>query len=170
MLTDQQAGGLMDGAVRRRDVPGKGDCSWLAPKVPAMLTVYKPVAVAASPAAGRDQMAIRRTEVLGYLQSVENSSTGRSWSWPYDGFPDVRVSVAGTTALAELPGVGDEAVAYTARGAVPYDEVTITLLKGNVVLTLQWSGRRDGTAAAADRARRSAAAVAETLTRLASGQ
>ncbi|XVQ14131.1 serine/threonine-protein kinase [Spirillospora sp. CA-255316] len=169
MLTDQQARGLMDGAVRRRGVPGKGDCSWLAPEVPAMLTVYKPYAVAASFGAGRDQMAIKRTELLGYLQSVGNSSLTRTWSWPYDGFPDISVRVADTTALAALPGVGDDAVAYTARGAAPYDEVNVTLLEGNVVLTIQWTGRRDGPAAAAGRARRSAVAVAETLTRLENG-
>ncbi|MFI0447461.1 protein kinase [Actinomadura sp. 6N118] len=168
VLTDQQARELLAGAVRRRDEPGKGDCSWLAPGVPAILTVYKPEAVAASPGAAVDRMAIKRNELLGYLQSVHNSVHKSSWPWRHAGFPTTDVNVATTTDLTDMPGVADEAVTYTERGAAPsdaapYDKVNVTLRKSNVVLALQWTGRRTGRGAAADGARRAAVAVTGTL-------
>jgi hypothetical protein len=122
--------------------------------------------VAASPSAARDRMAIKRNELLGFVQSARNAPLNMTWTWPYAGFPKIKVHRAATTPLAALPGVGDEAVTYTARGSVPYDEVNVTLRKSNVVLALQWSGRRTGPYAAADRARRAAVEVAGSLARM----
>ncbi|WP_433474241.1 serine/threonine-protein kinase [Spirillospora sp. CA-142024] len=166
LITDEQARGLLDGAVRRRGVPDDGDCSWLAPKVPAVLTVLKPDAVAASFSAGRDQMAIKRNEVAGYLQSLKNFPPDSTWNWTYPGFPRTKVRVASTTDLADLAGVADEAMVHTERGSAPYDRVNVTLRQGNVVLTLQWSGPRTGPGSAAAGARRAALAVAATLAHL----
>jgi hypothetical protein len=165
LLTDEQARGLLAGSVRRRDVPRTGDCSWLAPKVPAVFTVFKPEPVAASPGAARDQMAIKRNQLLGHVQSAQNVPPNATWTWQYAGFPTTEVHVTGITALVALPGVGDEAVSYTATGSPPFDEVNVTMRVGNAILELQWSGRRTGPDAAADRVRRAAVAVAGTLAR-----
>ncbi|GAA2153454.1 serine/threonine-protein kinase [Actinomadura napierensis] len=166
VLDDQQARGLLAGAVRRGDTPRTGECSWLAPKAAAMLTVYKPVVVAASFEAARDRMAIKRNELLAYVQQLRTSPFNMTYTWPYDGFPKTPMRLSETTSLTALPGVGDEAVTYTSRYAPPHDEVNVFLREGNVVLQLQWSGPRTGPAAAADGARRAGVEAARTLARL----
>ncbi|MCW2863780.1 MAG: Serine/threonine protein kinase [Actinoallomurus sp.] len=166
LLTDLQASGVLADAVRRRDVPRTGDCAWQSPKVAAMLTIYKPKAVAASFDEGRDRMAIERNEQLSLMQQARTSPLNMSFTWPYDGYPKFEVHMTEATELTDLKGVGDEAVTYTDHGSVQYDEVNITLREGNVVLQLQWAGPRNGPAAAASGARRAAVAIARTLARL----
>jgi hypothetical protein len=164
LVTAAQARDLLDGATGRSG--GRyGGCDWNSATVPGMLSVIKPDAVTASFAAARDRMAIKRNELLATVQSDRNTRDTSTWTWPNAGHK-TPVHIASVTALTELPGVADEAVAYTQRGSPPYDEVNIALREGNVILELQWSGPRTGPAAAADRARRAATAVAGTLARL----
>jgi hypothetical protein len=121
--------------------------------------------VTASFAAARDRMAIKRNELLAAVQSDRNTMDNRAWTWPYAG-RRTSVRITSVTGLKPLPGVADEAVAYTDRGSPPYDTVNVALREGNVILELRWTGPRAGPAAAAGRARRAAAAVAGTLARM----
>jgi hypothetical protein len=163
VLTEQQVAALLPATDRRRDARS-GACSWLAPKAPATLSVSRPYAVAATPEAGHDLMAVKRNELVAHLQSLGNSRSTWTAGWTFPGFAKINATVTAATRLVEVPGVGDEAVAYTHRGSTPaYDQVILTLREDNVVISIEWSGPRDGPYAAADRARRAATAVAATL-------
>jgi hypothetical protein len=161
LLTAGQVRGLLAGAAGR-SYGQRGGCEWDSAKVPGMLYVLKPDAPAASFAAARDRMAIKRNELLAAVQSDRNTKDTQTWTWPYAG-RKTSVRLASVTGLTALPGVADEAVTYTDRGSPPYDEVNVALREGNVIIELQWSGPRTGPAAAAGRARRAAAAIAGTL-------
>ncbi|MFC6879194.1 MULTISPECIES: serine/threonine-protein kinase [Actinomadura] len=157
LITDREAGSLIARAVRRPNWPVKGHCAWWTSKVPASLAVSAPQ-VFASAAEARGKL----TKILNEKAADQPSTGAFKWDFSYLGLP---AEAKGALEVPRtLPGVGEQAIAYTYRGSDPaLDSENVVVRQGNVFVHVEFRGAR-GTAA--DGARRAAVLVAGALARL----
>ncbi|MFB4313099.1 serine/threonine-protein kinase [Actinomadura sp. 21ATH] len=136
LLTGDQIGRLFPAGTPERGREEGENCFWTAPKHGLSVADESRIGSGAAP----DSDAAAHNRYVSKRNAESRASGGIYWGWTEIGVRHVRAS---RTAARAVPGIGDEAFAYTVTGLTePMDKAYVVFRSGKVVLEVMYAYER----------------------------